>query len=468
MCHLRTQNPSEFMHFLPIFSIPVNFVPFALVDPGPADSSAGFGAGASAAAQPGERGAAGEAADLVTFPEVGDFDVRYVHGYGKVPNVEAGMVFPEDRSGILRWKIFWGISVRPLGAKTGFGREAGGPPVTLFCPFWVKHKKRQEEKVFLVSFSYIRPPSSHTWALLCTQDELGQLRKVRGVPLTEIGGVLPGTREVGGAAQTAALTTRAEAFWLRWDNEAHSDMSRKVEAEARKLAHGEDVASESSGRNKSSLVRGKQSRGRPPKASGKVPGVTPAGQASELLRLQSGNELLKGKVALLGDQVAERDAQLVAVGRERQRADELLKERDSQLLAERSTASKAESGWRTRKKKLLEEQEAARGQRGTKRTAREPMPVQHARAAEDMAWLTQCAVELRTGPQQAASATVLLEDSLKRADKEAAPPPSSAEALDALLKKCKVGDILHPPRKKGATEPLTPTGASWCQGSGAR
>ena len=24
-----------------------------------------------------------------------------------------------------------------------------------------------------------RPPSSHTWALVCTQDELGQLQKVR-------------------------------------------------------------------------------------------------------------------------------------------------------------------------------------------------------------------------------------------------------------------------------------------------
>ena len=79
----------------------MNFLPFALVDPGPADSSAGFGAGAGAGAEPGDSGAPGEAADLVTFPEVGGFDVQYVHGYGKVANVEAGMVFLEDRAGIL-------------------------------------------------------------------------------------------------------------------------------------------------------------------------------------------------------------------------------------------------------------------------------------------------------------------------------------------------------------------------------
>ena len=75
-----------------------------------------------------------------------------------------------------------------------------------------------------------------------------------------------------------------------------------------------------------------------------MPGVTPAGQTSELLRLQSENELLKGKGKLFEDQVADRDAQLVDVCRERQPADELLKERDSQLLAERATANKAESG----------------------------------------------------------------------------------------------------------------------------
>ena len=112
-------------------------------------------------------------------------------------------------------------------------------------------------------------------------------------------------------------------------------------------------------------------------------GVTPAGQTSELLRLQSENELLKGKVRQLEEQVADRDVQLVAVRRERQRADELLKERDSQLLAERGTANKTESGWRTREKKLLDELEAARGQRGTKRTAHEP--VQDASVPEDKA-----------------------------------------------------------------------------------
>ena len=60
-----------------------------------------------------------------------------------------------------------------------------------------------------------------------------------------------------------------------------------------------------------------------------MPGVTPTGQISELLRLRPENELLKGKVALLEDQVAEHDAQLVAVRRERQRATELPKERDA-------------------------------------------------------------------------------------------------------------------------------------------
>ena len=74
---------------------------------------------------------------------------------------------------------------------------------------------------------------------------------------------------------------------------------------------------------------------------------------------------------------------------------------------------------------------------------------------EDKVWLTQCTVEWRTGLQQAATATARLEDSLKRADKEAAPPPSSAEGLDRLLKKYEVGDILQPLRKKGATEALT-------------
>ena len=76
------------------------------------------------------------------------------------------------------------------------------------------------------------------------------------------------------------------------------------------------------------MVPWKRSRGRPPKAPGKVPGVTPAGQTSELVRLQLENELRKGKVALLEDKVAERDAQLVAVRRERQGVDELRKERE--------------------------------------------------------------------------------------------------------------------------------------------
>ena len=89
--------------------------------------------------------------------------------------------------------------------------------------------------------------------------------------------------------------------------------------------------------------------------------------------------------------------------------------------------------------------------------------------AEDKAWLPQCAVELQTGLQQAATATALLEDSLKRVDREAAPPPPSAEALDKLLKTYTVSDILQPLRKKGATEPGTPTaGLPRSQGSGVR
>ena len=64
--------------------------------------------------------------------------------------------------------------------------------------------------MFLVPFLYMRPPSSHTWALLCTQDELRQVKKVRGVPLSEIRGVLPGTREVGGVDQGTALVARVE------------------------------------------------------------------------------------------------------------------------------------------------------------------------------------------------------------------------------------------------------------------
>ena len=137
----------------------MNLLPFALVDAGPVDSSAGFGAGAAGGAQPGDRGAAGEGdVGEVTFPDVDEFDVRYVHWYGKAANVEAGMVFLEDRSGMLHWKIFPGLSVRPLGAKTAGGQEAAGDAVTLICPFWVKHKKEQEEKVFLVPFLYMRPP----------------------------------------------------------------------------------------------------------------------------------------------------------------------------------------------------------------------------------------------------------------------------------------------------------------------
>ena len=112
----------------------VNFLPFALVDPGPANSSAGFGSGAAVGAEPRDSGVAGEGAYLVTFLEVGDFDVRYVHWCGRGANVVAGMVFLKDRSGILHCKTFRGILVRPLGAKTATGQEAGGHAVTVVCP----------------------------------------------------------------------------------------------------------------------------------------------------------------------------------------------------------------------------------------------------------------------------------------------------------------------------------------------
>ena len=49
----------------------------------------------------------------MTLLNVIEFDVRYVHGYGKVANVEAGMVFLEDWSGLLHWKIFRGNSGGP-------------------------------------------------------------------------------------------------------------------------------------------------------------------------------------------------------------------------------------------------------------------------------------------------------------------------------------------------------------------
>ena len=138
-----------------------------------------------------------------------------------------------------------------------------------------------------------------------------------------------------------------EAFWLRWEKEARSDMVRKVEAKARKVAEaiGEDVASESSAGGKSSVLPAKRARGRPPKVPAKVPGVSPVGRTSELVRQRSENELLNGKVPPLEEQVRERDAQLAAVRGERQRADALLKERDAQLLAERSAATRAEASW---------------------------------------------------------------------------------------------------------------------------
>ena len=190
----------------------------------------------------------------------------------------------------------------------------------------------------------------------------------------------------------------------------------------------------------------------PLKVPGKVPGVTPVKQMSELLRLQSENVLVKGNVKLLQDQVADRDAQLVAARCEKQRANELLEERDSRLLSERATASKGESGWQTRKKKLPDELDSVRGHHGT--GVHRSSTCVGLGCSEDKAWPTQCAVELRTGLLPAATTTALLEDSLKQAVKECAPLPSDAQALDQLLKKYEVGDILQPPRTKGATEAL--------------
>ena len=91
------------------------------------------------------------------------------------------------------------------------------------------------------------------------------------------------------------------------EKEARSDMSRKVEAEARRL--GEDVVSESSARKKSSVVPWQRSRGRPRQGAGKGAGCH-SGRAKVRvrLRLQSENELLKGKVKLLEDRVVDRDA----------------------------------------------------------------------------------------------------------------------------------------------------------------
>ena len=91
--------------------------------------------------------------------------------------------------------------------------------------------------------------------------------------------------------------------------------------------------------------------------------MSPAWETAELLRLHSENELLRGQVKLLEDQVADRDAQLAAVRRDRKRADELPKQRDSQLLYDRAAANRW--NWvRETERKLLDELETARGQRG--------------------------------------------------------------------------------------------------------
>ena len=91
------------------------------------------------------------------------------------------------------------------------------------------------------------------------------------MPLSEIGGGLLGTGEVGALALTVALTVRLEAFWLRWEKEVQSDVSRNVEAEARKLAQGEDVASETSAVKKIvSGPREKDPAWPPPQGAGKA------------------------------------------------------------------------------------------------------------------------------------------------------------------------------------------------------
>ena len=77
---------------------------------------------------------------------------------------------------------------------------------------------------------------------------------------------MPGILDVGGVDQTAELTASLQYFSLRWGKEARSDMLRKVEAEASKMAEaqGEDVASESSAGGKSSVVPGKRASSSPP------------------------------------------------------------------------------------------------------------------------------------------------------------------------------------------------------------
>ena len=90
------------MHCFHILWIAVNFLRIALwVSPGADESTVGFETGAGDVAQLQANVADDDAVGELTFPGVADFDVRFVHGSGRVANVEAGMVFLENRARIL-------------------------------------------------------------------------------------------------------------------------------------------------------------------------------------------------------------------------------------------------------------------------------------------------------------------------------------------------------------------------------
>ena len=96
-------------------------------------------------------------------------------------------------------------------------------------------------------------------------------------------------------------------------------MPRKVEAESRKLARGTMWRRNPVLEKNLPWSLGRGPAAAPPRRAERY--RVSLRQTSRLLRQQSENELLKGKVRLLEEQVAHRDAQLVAVRREWQRAD---------------------------------------------------------------------------------------------------------------------------------------------------
>ena len=198
--------------------------------------------------------------------------------------------------------------------------------------------------------------------------------------------VLPGTREVGGLAETVALTTRVGAFPLSWEKDAPSDMSRKVKAEAQKLAQGKDVAWESSTKKivpgPGEVVPG------PPPPKGAERGCACAG-------CHSGWANVGAAVAAVGGWGAQVDGEAVGgpsggprhtagcCALREQRAKELLKERDGQLLVKSAAPNKSESGWPTSERKLLHELQTVHGPLGMKRTV--PELVQDSGVLDDKA-----------------------------------------------------------------------------------